>query len=208
MGRLAARAGWTWMLLLVVFRAGEEMATYVYAQMLVDLGFGIETVGMISGAVYASGALSGALLGGLLVARWGRRRALAIFGALQVAAISSYALPASGASSLGVVAAVALLVAMCGGMATAALYTSMMDHADPRTAGTDFTFQQSVCAFGPLAGTILSGFLATALGFAGYFFLCSGIALVALGLVAVVRLAPLPPGAEAAAPSAAGAASG
>ena len=70
-----------------------------------------------------------------------------------------------------------------GGMATAALFTAMMDHTAPQTAATDYTVQASlVLAAGGLFG-LPSGWVAGALGYPLHFALSAtagaGAALVA-----------------------------
>ena len=77
------------------------------------------------------------------------------------------------------------LSAFTGGMATAALYTHMMDRCRARDAGTDFTVQQCLCAIGPLIGSSASGFSAAAFGYAGHFLLCVGVSLFPAALVAL-----------------------
>ena len=79
---------------------------------------------------------------------------------------------------------VTAMAAFTGGMSTAALYTSMMDRSDPKTAATDFTLQQSLCAVGPMIGAMVSGFSAAGLGYAAHFLLSAGVLLIGVALVA------------------------
>jgi MFS family permease len=176
-----------WSAVVVLFRTGETMATYVFNQMMVDLGVGLATIGWISGMIYAAGALGGALLGGALAQRLERRRALTTFATLQAAATGGYILAVGG--QIWLLGIAAFVMAFTGGMATTALYTSMMDASSQRSAATDFTLQQSLSAFGPLAGTALSGFSAAHLGFTGHYVLC---ALVTLATVALLLGTTLP----------------
>ncbi|MEM9406532.1 MAG: MFS transporter, partial [Acidobacteriota bacterium] len=74
-------------------------------------------------------------------------------------------------------------------LATAALYTCMMDRCDPRTPATDFTLQQSLAAIGPMIGATTSGVLAAAIGYELLFVLSSAIVVAAVALV-VLRLTP------------------
>ncbi|MEM1177860.1 MAG: MFS transporter [Acidobacteriota bacterium] len=177
-----------WVVLLLLFRSGETMATFSFNQMLLELGLGLAEIGLLAGLVYAVGALTGSLAGGLLVARVGRRPALLSLAALQSAAILSYLVPAGGDAGLGVLTGSLLAVSFAGGASTAALYTAMMDASEEDSAGTDFTIQQSLCAIGPVVGTGLSGFSVAALGFGGHFVLCAALAAGAFGLVAGIRL--------------------
>lgn len=193
LGRFFRRPGaGGWIAVVLLFRAGEAMATYVFNQMLVDQGIALATIGVISGVVYAGGALTGALCAGALVHRLGRRRSLVGFVAVQGAATLSYALAVGGGPI--VLGVAAFVVAAAGGLATTALYAGMMDASSERTGATDFTLQQSLAALGPLVGTALSGFSAARFGFAGHYLLCAALsfAVVALLLRAAPPRAPSP----------------
>ncbi len=184
LGRFFKRPGaWTWVAILLLFRTGETMATFTFNQMLVDLGIGLADIGLMAGILYALGALSGSLSGGYLINILGRRQGLISFALLQAMAILAYLLPASGATQLSVIAGAVFVASFAGGLATAALYTCMMDGCRPETAATDFTLQQSLCAVGPVIGTGLSGFSAAAFGFSGHFILCAVVSLVAVAVV-------------------------
>jgi len=69
-------------------------------------------------------------------------------------------------------------------MATAVLFTMMMDAARSHAAGSDYTVQASVVVMATGLGSALSGFSAQALGYAGHFALAALLCL--LGLVPVV----------------------
>jgi predicted MFS family arabinose efflux permease len=115
------------------------------------------------------------------------------FAGLEAAAIAALSLPALGVDHRAVLLAAAAGVAWTGGMATAALYTAMMDAAAERTAGTDFTVQQSLAAIGPMLATGLSGFVVSSAGYAGVYVLAAAWALAAVALVrgmALPRVAP------------------
>ena len=185
MGRFLARPGaFTWIAILLLYRSGEAMALTMLNPMLVDRGLSLESIGLTLGLTGSIAALGGALAGGMLVHRVGRERSLFLFGALQAGALCAYLLPAFGFVAPRVVYAVAATAAFAGGLATAALYTNMMDRSDRRTAATDFTLQQSLCAVGPLVGSTFSGFSAIGLGYPLHFVLCALVGLAAAILVA------------------------
>jgi RhtX/FptX family siderophore transporter len=188
LGRFFTRSGaGVWVAILLLYRMGETMAATMFNPMLVDLGLSLEEIGLLLGIASSFGSFSGALLGGFLIRSVGRKPALVGFGLLQAAAIAGLALPALGfAGPWGVytVYAVAIASAFSGGMATAALYTSMMDHSSTETSATDFTLQQSLAAVGPVLAASLSGFSAAALGYPLHFALCAGVAVLTVVLVA------------------------
>jgi MFS family permease len=77
--------------LLVVYKAGDAFATGMLRPFLADLGLGLADVGWLLGTVGFIAGLGGALCGGALVNRLGRRRALLGFAALQAGAVAGYA---------------------------------------------------------------------------------------------------------------------
>lgn len=188
-----------WVAVLVVYRAGDAMALTMAKPLLIDLGWPLARVGLLVGVGNSIAALSGALAGGALVGRVGRRRSLVAFALLHAAALAGFALPAAGLDRAAVVVAVSMAAAFAGGMATAALYTCMMDRASAPTAGTDFTLQQSLAAIGPIGGAALSGMSAAALGYAPHFLLAGCAALLAATLSRLLPADPPPsraPGAD------------
>jgi PAT family beta-lactamase induction signal transducer AmpG len=188
LGRFFARPGTAaWLPVLLLYRTGETMAITMFNPMLVDLGFSLADIGLLLGVASSLGALGGALLGGLLVRRLGRRRALVSFAVLQGGGVALLALPAlagGGAAGASAVYGAAVACAFAGGMGTAALYTAMMDRSTGAAAATDFSVQQALAAVGPLLAASLSGWSAAALGYPLHFALCAGVALLSALLVA------------------------
>ncbi|MEM6280300.1 MAG: MFS transporter [Verrucomicrobiota bacterium] len=165
---------WIWIPILISFRAGEQMALAMLNPMLVDLDFSLEKLGLIVGLIGSLASLGGALTGGTLVQRLGRKRSLLFFTSLLTLALLSYLAPAATGTWGSVVCAVSL-VSFAGGAATTALYTAMMDRCRSESSASDFTLQQSICATGPLLAVGLSGVSAAALGYSGHFALSAGI---------------------------------
>jgi predicted MFS family arabinose efflux permease len=154
--------------------------------MLVDLGLDLDTVGLTLGVVGSIAALLGAMAGGFLVGRLGRKPSQLVFGVVQALAVLAYLLPARGASDLGSILFAVSVAAFAGGMATTALYTAMMDRCDLQTPATDFTLQQSLASVGPMMGAMTSGFLAAAVGYELHFLICAGLVPFAVSLVALL----------------------
>ena len=188
LGRFLRRTGARWVAILLVFRVGETVSLFVYHQQLVDLGLGLDEIGFVVGVVESLAAFSGALLGGRLLLRLGRRPSLMLFASVQAVAIAALLVPSFGAHQRAVLLAAAAGVAFSGGMATAALYTAMMDAAAHRTAGTDFTLQQSLAAVGPIVATGLSGFVVAVAGYGALYAGAAALALLAVALVAGTTL--------------------
>lgn len=176
-----------WAAVLVAFKVGDYTVGGMLRPWLVDTGWTAEQLGFLLGGVAFGAGLVGALLGGALVAAVGRQRSLVGFGLLQSAGLGCTALAAAtGAGAVGVGAAV-VAEHLLGGMATAALFTAMMDASREDDAGTDYTVQASIVVFASLGGASLSGWLAGALGYPLTFALGAALSVLGPGLAAVIR---------------------
>ncbi|WP_223745350.1 MFS transporter [Myxococcus sp. XM-1-1-1] len=166
----------TWLALLVVYKAGEALATGMLRTFLVDRGLTLTDIAWLLGIVGFTAGLVGALLGGSLVVKLGRKRALLLFGAIQSTAVLLYALVSSGTvSGLPWLTAVCAVEHVASGMATAAVFTAMMDVCRPDHAATDYTVQASLVVLATGAAAALSGFSAQALGYTGHFLLAAAL---------------------------------
>jgi len=175
---------WAWVLVIVFYKAGDAFGSAMSKPLLIDLGYSLEQVGWISGGVGMAAGISGALMGGWLVPRIGRVRALLGFGVLQALSLLGFWWLASGGAGgpadLQSVTLVIALEHLLGGMSTAALFTLMMDACRRPLAGTDYTMQASVQVM--VAGILhsVSGFSASALGYEVHFMAAFGLALLSM----------------------------
>jgi MFS family permease len=194
------------LLLIVVYKAGEAFATAMLRPFLADAGLGLADIGWLLGTVGFVAGLVGALAGGALVNRLGRRRSLVAFRLLQAATVAGYAVLAIGKPGHAALYALAAAEHLASGMATAALFTCMMDWCSRGTSATDYTVQASAVVIATGLASALAGFSAQALGYFGHFTLATALALAALA--AVRRAFPAagpagaPPSAEGFAPCA------
>lgn len=177
--------GW-WLLLLVAYKGPDAMASAVLRPFLVDQGLTMGDIGWLLGLAGFTAGLVGALVGGVGVHFLGRRRALVAFGVVQALAVGTYVLPTVVDVGWNGLVAIACLETFAGGMATAALFTVMMDACDPSIGGTDYTVQASVVVIGAgLLGT-LAGPVAEVLGYTGHFVFSALLTLAALAWIARV----------------------
>ena len=173
-----------WLVTIGAFKAGEHFATAMLKPMLVDRGLDLEAIGWLLGTAGFLASFAGALGGGALVGRIGRYRALVLFGALQAATVGAYSLAASGPvgpAELQVLYGLTIAEHLVGGMATATLFTLMMDACRPEHAGSDYTVQASAVVLATGAASAASGASAAALGYAGHFVVAGVACLVLMG---------------------------
>ena len=177
-----------WLLLLVIYKGGDAIASGMINPFLVDVGVSKEQIGLM-GIIGSGSALFGAFAGGWAITRLGRRRGLLLLGLIQAVPLLGFLLAAQGWTSLGYLFALSAAEQFTGTMATVALFTMMMDACRPAQGGTDYTLQASVVVVAQIGAGILSGRLATVLGHSGNFATSAGLslfgALVASAVLAV-----------------------
>ena len=149
--------------------------------MLVDQGITLEQMGVILGSVGFAAGLLGALAGGWMVSRIGRQTALLGFLLIEALALLSY-LGLNGQELVRIYVAVTL-EHIAGGMATAALFTVMMDRCREHCAAADYALQSCVVVISGMIAGMLSGFSAQALGYDGHFIVAAVLCMVALLVV-------------------------
>jgi PAT family beta-lactamase induction signal transducer AmpG len=172
-----------WLLIVCFYKFGDGFAGTMVRPLLVDLGLSIEELAMIFGRVGFAAGLAGALIGGALVNRLGRYPALLAFGLLQALALSSWALVAEGYDSMAWLYTLSALEHFVGGLATAALFTAMMDHCRLDCAASDYTIQACLVVLMTMVATALSGLSAEALGYSAHFLLAGVMTLLVLPLI-------------------------
>jgi len=131
------------LLVVMTYKMGDAFATGMLRPFLADAGLSLADIGWLLGTVGFLSGLLGALCGGALVQRLGRRPALVGFGLLQAATVAGYAVLAHAGLGRGALYAICSAEHFAGGMATAALFTCMMDWCAPGSSATDYTVQAS-----------------------------------------------------------------
>jgi MFS transporter, PAT family, beta-lactamase induction signal transducer AmpG len=191
---LGAPAGRRVLGLLLVFKVGEALATAMLRPFLVDAGLSLADVGLLLGVVGFGAGLLGAMTGGALYGRLGRARSLGLFGLLQALSVALYALVALAAQAspapLLALGAACAAEHFAAGMATAALFTAMMDACRPGHEATDYTVQACAVVVSTGAAAAVSGVLAQRLGYPAHFALAACLCLAGAAVAALPGAVP------------------
>jgi MFS family permease len=184
-GFFARADAWALLGLLFTFKFGEAFGVGMLRPRLVDLGYGLSELGVMVGTVGFAAGLVGAFAGGAWVGSMGRRRALVIFGAAQSAAVLSYSTIGLDTPKALIAGAIAL-EHLCSGLATATLFTCIMDWSRASASATDSTVQASTVVIATGLATALSGVSAAHLGYPLHFAMASLLAAVAVVVAAAL----------------------
>ena len=175
-----------WLLLLLGYKVGDSFGSRMLKPFLVDAGWSLPRIGAMDLSVSLVG-LGAAFVGGMLMMRWSRVTALAIFGLLHAGAFAAWAVLAAqgGPPPTWQIWAVALWEQCADAMATVALFTLMMDHCRAYHEGADYTLQASIQLMAVGVFALGSGYSATWLGYDGHFLLSAGLCLAAIMVIPV-----------------------
>lgn len=182
---LQLKGAWPLLALLFVFKFGESLASTMLRPFMTDHGLTLLDVGWMLGTVGFAAGLFGALLGGYLAGRLPRKQALIVCAIAQACTLASYVIVSLGLPGKLTLAAVVGAEHAGSGMATAALFTCMMDWCRPGHSGSDYTVQASTVVISTSTAAALSGWTAHQLGYTGNFALAFAMGLVALAAIFV-----------------------
>lgn len=172
--------------LIFCYRFGDAMVSNLLGPFLKDTGLSVESIALMKGTVGSITSLLGAALGGWYAFRVRRRTAVLVTGLAQAVTFVLYIVAARGFGGEQLLWTATILEGVIGTMATVALFTLMMDAADPAHAGTDYTLFASIFVVVNSAGTFCAAAIADAAGYVPAFSI--GTVTAALGCLAVVAI--------------------
>ena len=191
---LSLRGAGTVLLVVATFKIAESLAAGVFKPFLIDRGFSLTDLGAVSGIAGSTGGALGALTGGVLASRLGRRPALVSAAIFQTATVFLFAIAVVAHFGKGALAGICFVEAFASSMATATLFTVMMDWCRPIVGATDYTVQASAVVIASGLATLFAGRLADAVGYATHFTIAGIVGVGAVGVLvyAYPRHAPAP----------------
>jgi len=173
------------LLFIVLYKLGDQLATSLTPNFLRSLGFSKTVIGSVMKGVGLPALIVGGYLGGWLMRRWSLRKALFVFGLVQMAAILALLIPASVGPRIPALVVAIGLENLGFGMGVAAYMTLIMRMCDLRFTGTQFSLLTSLAALPRTLIAAPAGFSAAFYGWSGYFLLCAMAALPGLLMLAL-----------------------
>lgn len=155
--------------------------------MLVDYGYGMKEIGIMSGVVGTSIGCVASFAAGFIVRRIGRNTSRILFACLTLVTTAYFYclvtfLPVNTATlHLGIT-----FLWASYGMSTIIVYTTSMDCVRKGYEGTDFTIQTVITHLSSMIIAVLSGKLAGSFGYANLFLIEVGIAIFSLMYIIMV----------------------
>jgi predicted MFS family arabinose efflux permease len=175
-------------IILTLFYSGIIGSLAMIKPYLVDNGYNIRQIGVISGMAGTSLAALSAFFAGFFMKRITRRNAMLLFAAVMLFA-TLYLLVATSINSGFFIVSAILFIWISYGMATVGVYTTSMDTAREGRGGTDFTLQIVITHLSSLIIAVYSGRFADMFGYRSLFSV--EIILAILSFTAVYFLFPV-----------------
>lgn len=182
------RPGWLSILLFILlYKIGDSMASEMLSPFWVDLEVSKPQIAAIVKTFGFAALITGGILAGLVVYRWGIIPSLLIFGLLQMISTAGFAVLALVGNHLPTLTAVIAFENLTGGMGTTAFVAFMASLTDKRFTATQYALLSSFMGIPRVLAGSITGVLATWLGWAGFFILCTLLAIPGLMLIAQLR---------------------
>ena len=171
---------WKQIVFLVIYYAGIFGTLSLLRSFLVDHGYNMKEIGLISGVLGTGVAFFASWGAGFFVRKYGVFKARIVFASVILITTLYFFLMLSDAiTTLRVCIGVTLLWATYG-MCTIVVYVSSMERVRPGREGTDFTIQTVITHLSGMMMAVVSGAIAQHYGYRLFFAIEIAIALASL----------------------------
>ncbi|WNM60445.1 AmpG family muropeptide MFS transporter [Candidatus Nitrospira neomarina] len=175
------------LLFILLYKVGDSMASEMLSPFMVDLGVSKTDYAMIVKVFGMIALMAGGLIGGLVVYRMGIVPSLFILGFLQMISTAGFVILAYTGNHLPTLTAVIAFETISSGLGQTAFVAFMASLTNKRFTATQYALLTSFMGIPRVFAGSTTGFLATWLGWEGFFLLCTLIALPGLFLIPYLR---------------------
>lgn len=165
------------------YKMGEAMAGVMSTPLYISLGFSLPEIATASKIFGFFSIVTGALIGGVVTARFGIRRSLILCGILQSVGNLFFVLQAVGGHRIGYLALCVTAENITGAMAGTALITWLSSLCSPAFTATQFALLSSLASLSRTVVASSGGALSERIGWAQFFLLTSVVGLPAILLI-------------------------
>lgn len=171
---------WKQIVFLVIYYAGIFGTLSLLRSFLVDHGYNMKEIGLISGILGTGVAFFASWGAGFFVRKYGVFKArIAFASVILITTLYFFLMLSDAITTLRVCIGVALLWATYG-MCTIVVYVSSMERVRPGREGTDFTIQTVITHLSGMMMAVVSGAIAQHYGYRLFFAIEIAIALASL----------------------------
>jgi PAT family beta-lactamase induction signal transducer AmpG len=176
------------LLFILLYKIGDTMANQMTVPFYLELGFSKTEIGTVVKVFGFWATVIGSLVGGALILNLGIYRSLWVFGILQALSTAGFAVLAELGKSLIGLATVIAGENLSSGMGTAAYIAFMASLTNKRFTATQYALLSSLMGVPRVIVASPTGYLASYLGWEGFFLICVFIAIPGLWLLTRFRI--------------------
>jgi PAT family beta-lactamase induction signal transducer AmpG len=161
--------GWLTLLFVALFRLPDVTAGMMTLPFLMDLGFSLQSIGVLRQFMGPTVVTVGALVGGALVAKLTLRQCLWVFAIVQALSNAAFLVLARTGPRYDVLVGVVFVESFCTGLTIAGFLAFLISQCDPRYSATQYALLSSVMALSRVIGGAPTGYVAQSLGWSWFF---------------------------------------
>ncbi|MEE8393477.1 MAG: AmpG family muropeptide MFS transporter [Rhodospirillales bacterium] len=187
------RPGWLAVLaFIMLYKLGEAYLGVMANPFYLEMGFSTVEIANVSKLFGLGATLVGALIGGVMVSRYGIMKSLMICGVLQIFGTLMFSVQAMAGHDVGVLMLTISAENVTAGMATSAFVAYMSALCNQAYTATQYALLSSIMAFSRDVLSATSGMFAEMSGWVGFFIFSAAIAVPGLVILAwLMRRYPL-----------------
>ena len=180
---LSRKSGLLILIFVFTYKVGDALLGGMVYPFWVDRGFERAEIGLFAGTLGTILTIAGALVGGMITARVGLKKALFSLGLLQAFSNLGYTVSALPNLPKETVYLASVVESFTGGLGTSAFITFLTSLCRKEVASSQYAILSMLFSLSTTLSRSLSGFLAEAFGYAGFFLLSFFIALIPLTFI-------------------------
>jgi len=167
-----------WILAFILFyKIGDTMAGAMNMPFYMEIGFTKTQIGAVVKIFGTWAIIGGAIVGGVIMLRFGIYKSLWVFGVLQALSTACFVILARVGNNVAVLSGVIAFENVSSGMGTAAFVAFMASITNKKFTATQYALLSSLMAFPRVLASAPTGFLAKHLGWESFFIACTLIAI-------------------------------
>jgi MFS transporter, PAT family, beta-lactamase induction signal transducer AmpG len=176
------------LLFVIFYKLGDALAVSLISNFLLHgLGFSLTEVGLAFKTVSIIGTLTGAFIGGALLATLGLYRSLLWFGLAQAVSTLSFMVLAMAGKNFGLMVGCVFIENFCSGMGTTAFMAFLMSLCNLRYTATQYACLSALASVGRVYLGPVAGLMVASLGWTAFYAWSFALSLPGLLLLMLLR---------------------
>jgi PAT family beta-lactamase induction signal transducer AmpG len=187
-GRAGLKSALLVLAFLFLYKLGDNMATALQTPFFIDVGFTLTQIGAIAKTAGLIAAISGGMIGGLIMVKLSISRALWLFGVVQIASILGFAVLSEIGANPWMLGVVVVFEYLGVGLGSAALIAFMAKTTNPAFAATQLALFTALVSVPRVFANAVTGVIVEHTGWTNFFLLCTALAIP--GMLLLLKVAP------------------